>query len=48
MEALAKSLSTNQPVGEVCNNLPTLAEEVFEMEVGDDCLPPAVAWICFH
>lgn len=40
MEALAKSLSTNQPVGEVCNNLPTLAEEVFEMEMGagDDSL----------
>lgn len=34
MEALAKSLSTNQPVGEVCNNLPTLAEEDFEMEMG--------------
>lgn len=40
MAALAWSLSTNQSVGEVCNNLPTLAEKVFEMEVGerDDCL----------
>lgn len=40
MDALARSLSTNQSVGEVCNNLPTLAEKVFEMEVGarDDCL----------
>lgn len=40
MDALAKSLSTNQSVREICNNLPALAEKVFEMEVGarDACV----------
>lgn len=36
MDAFTKSLSTNQSVGEVCNSLPTLAEKVFEMLVGED------------
>lgn len=50
MDALAKSLSTKQAEGEVCNNLHALGEKVLNGSRSKRCLslPPAITvWIPF-